>query len=51
MPQDAIDFYGQTNSVDKSLRLYSRFGHLLMLEKGGELITNDMVAWIKQRMK
>lgn len=51
VPQDAIDFYGQTNSVDKSLRLYSHFGHLLMLEKGGELITNDIAQWIKQRMK
>lgn len=51
VPQDAIDFYGQTNSVDKSLRLYSRFGHLLMLEKGGEIITNDITQWIKQRMK
>lgn len=51
VPQDAIDFYNETKSVDKSLRLYSRIGHLLFLEKGGDEITVDIAKWISQRSK
>ncbi|WP_260448506.1 lysophospholipase [Bibersteinia trehalosi] len=31
VPKDAIDFYNETNSLDKSLILYPNFGYLLML--------------------
>ncbi|WP_258403874.1 alpha/beta hydrolase [Moraxella ovis] len=45
-PKDAIDFYNETNSVDKSLILYPNFGHLLMLENGGQKINDDVAEWI-----
>ena len=50
-PKDAIDFYNETNSVDKSLILYPNFGHLLMLEKGGQKINDDVAEWIGERVK
>lgn len=49
VPQDAIDFYQQTNSTDNNLRLYSGIGHFLMNEKGGDIITKDIAEWIKRR--
>ncbi|KGQ70058.1 lysophospholipase [Uruburuella testudinis] len=49
LPQDAIDFYGQTNSTDKSLRLYSHIGHLLFLENGGDIVTRDIIDWLNRR--
>lgn len=48
-PQDAIDFYQETNSTDKSLKLYSHIGHLLFLEPGGDEVTDDIVDWINRR--
>lgn len=48
-PQDAIDFHQETNSTDKSLKLYSHIGHLLFLEPGGDEITDDIVDWINRR--
>ncbi|ASK26647.1 alpha/beta hydrolase [Neisseria chenwenguii] len=51
VPQDAIDFYNETNSADKSLVLYPNFGHLLMLEKGGQKINDDVAEWIGERVK
>lgn len=51
VPKDAIDFYNETNSLDKSLILYPNFGHLLMLEKGGQKINNDVAEWIGERVK
>lgn len=48
-PKDAIDFYNETNSVDKSLILYPNFGHLLMLENGGQKINDDVAEWINER--
>ena len=50
-PQDAIDFYNETKSGDKSLMLYPNFGHLLMLEKGGQKINDDVAEWIGERVK
>lgn len=50
-PKDAIDFYNETNSVDKSLILYPNFGHLLMLENGGQKINDDVAEWINERVK
>lgn len=47
----AIDFYNETNSVDKSLILYPNFGHLLMLENGGQKINDDVAEWIGERVK
>ncbi len=49
VPQDAIDFYQETNSTDNSLRLYSGIGHFLMNEEGGDIVTQDIVDWIKRR--
>ncbi|MEG9545070.1 lysophospholipase [Mannheimia sp. HC-2023] len=51
VPKDAIDFYNETNSVDKSLRLYPNIGHMLMLDSTGKLITQDIVNWIGERAK
>ncbi|WP_416192556.1 lysophospholipase [Neisseria sp. CCUG12390] len=51
VPQDAIDFYNETKSADKSLVLYPNFGHLLMLEKGGQKINDDVAEWIGERAK
>ncbi|WP_416190272.1 lysophospholipase [Neisseria sp. CCUG17229] len=51
LPQDAIDFYNETRSNDKSLVLYPNFGHLLMLEKGGQKINDDVAEWIGERVK
>lgn len=51
VPKDAIDFYNETNSVDKSLILYPNFGHLLMLENGGQKINDDVAEWINERVK
>ncbi|MGQ8820774.1 alpha/beta hydrolase [Bibersteinia trehalosi] len=51
VPKDAIDFYNETNSLDKSLILYPNFGHLLMLEKGGQKINNDVVEWVGERVE
>lgn len=50
LPKDAIDFYQETNSADKDLRLYDGFGHLLMLEPGGQIISKDIADWIKRRI-
>lgn len=49
VPQDAIDFYQETNSTDNSLRLYSGIGHFLMNEEGGDIVTQDIADWIKRR--
>lgn len=49
VPQDAIDFYQQTNSKDNNLRLYSGIGHFLMNEKGGDVVTIDIADWIRKR--
>lgn len=51
VPKDAIDFYNETNSLDKSLILYPNFGHLLMLENGGQKINDDVAEWIGERVK
>lgn len=51
VPKDAIDFYNETNSVDKSLRLYPNIGHMLMLDSNGKQITQDIVNWIGERVK
>ncbi|WP_147287286.1 lysophospholipase [Moraxella bovis] len=50
-PKDALDFYNETDSVDKSLILYPNFGHLLMLENGGQKINDDVAQWIGERVK
>jgi alpha-beta hydrolase superfamily lysophospholipase len=49
VPQDAIDFYQETNSTDNSLRLYSGIGHFLMNEEKGDIVTQDIADWIKRR--
>lgn len=49
VPQDAIDFYWQTNSTDNSLRLYSGIGHFLMNEEKGDVVTKDIVDWLRRR--
>jgi acylglycerol lipase len=49
VPQDAIDFYQQTNSKDNSLRLYNGIGHFLMNEQNGDIVTKDIAEWIKRR--
>ena len=49
VPQDAIDFYQQTNSTDNSLRLYSGIGHFLMNEAKGDVVTRDIADWIRRR--
>lgn len=49
VPQDAIDFYQQTNSTDNSLRLYNGIGHFLMNEQNGDVVTKDIADWIKRR--
>lgn len=51
VPKDAIDFYNEINSTDKSLILYPNFGHLLMLENGGQKINDDVAEWINERVK
>ncbi|WP_198345385.1 serine aminopeptidase domain-containing protein [Neisseria weixii] len=51
VPKDAIQFYEETNSTDKSLRLYNGLGHLLMLEPNGQIVTNDIADWINCRVK
>ncbi|MDO4895199.1 alpha/beta hydrolase [Moraxella sp.] len=51
VPKDAIDFYNETNSLDKSLILYPNFGHLLMLENGGQKINDDVAEWIGERVE
>lgn len=50
-PKDVLDFYNETNLVDKSLILYPNFGHLLMLENDGQKINDDVVEWIGERVK
>ncbi|SUT85956.1 alpha/beta hydrolase fold protein [Actinobacillus ureae] len=45
VPKDAIDFYQETNSIDKSLRLYHG------LEPKGDIVVDDIVRWISQRAK
>ncbi|MGX9292284.1 alpha/beta hydrolase [Bacillus sp. A015] len=51
VPKDAIDFYQETASKDKSLRLYSGIGHYLMFEPNGDVVVDDIVRWINQRVK
>lgn len=51
VPIDAIDFYQETASKDKSLRLYSGLGHYLMFEPNGDVVVDDIVGWINQRVK
>lgn len=51
LPKDAIDFYQETSSTDKNLRLYSSLGHMLMFENGGDIVVNDIVDWINRRTK
>lgn len=49
VPQDAIDFYRETNSQDKTMHLYHGIGHSLFLLDNGAFITDDIVRWIKAR--
>lgn len=51
VPQDAIQFYEETGSNDKSLRLYPNIGHMLMLGENGKMITQDILNWISERAK
>ncbi|WP_165009561.1 alpha/beta hydrolase [Neisseria yangbaofengii] len=51
VPKDAIQFYEETNSTDKSLRLYNGLGHMLMIGEGGGVVADDIVRWIGDRAK
>lgn len=49
-PQDAIDFYQQTGSKDKSLRIYAGVNHFLMNDPKGHQIAPDVINWIEDRL-
>ena len=49
--KDAIEFYMETEAKDKSLSIYSGFGHNSINEKNGNLIVNHVIEWIKYRLK
>ncbi len=49
-PQDAIDFYQQTDAKDKSLRIYAGVNHFLMNDPKGHLIAPDVISWIEDRL-
>ncbi len=48
-PQDAIDFYQETGSTDRSLRIYAGVGHFLMADEKGHMIAPDVLSWILDR--
>lgn len=47
VPQDAIDFYRETNARTKTMHLYSGIGHSLFLLDSGAFIIDDIIRWIK----
>ena len=49
-PQDAIDFYRETGSADRSLRIYAGVGHFLMAEEKGHMIAPEIITWIEDRL-
>ena len=49
-PQDAIDFYRETGSTDRSLRIYADVGHFLMAEEKGHMIGPEIITWIEDRL-
>lgn len=49
-PQDAIDFYQETGSPDRSLRIYAGVGHFLMAEEKGHMIAPEIITWIEDRI-
>ncbi|MBQ6246774.1 MAG: lysophospholipase [Kiritimatiellae bacterium] len=49
-PQDAIDFYQETGSTDRSLRIYAGVGHFLMAEEKGHMIAPEIITWIEDRL-
>ena len=49
-PQDAIDFYRETGSTDRSLRIYAGVGHFLMAEEKGHMIGPEIITWIEDRL-
>ncbi len=49
-PQDAIDFYQQTGSKDKSLHIYAGVNHFLMNDPKGHQIAPDVIGWIVDRL-
>ena len=49
-PQDAIDFYQQTGSKDKGLRIYAGVNHFLMNDPKGHQIAPDVIGWIEDRL-
>ncbi|MFC0820496.1 alpha/beta hydrolase [Moraxella marmotae] len=51
VPKDAIDFYNEVNSKDKNLRLYNGLGHMLMLEPKGDIVVDDIIRFIGDRVK
>lgn len=51
IPKDAIDFFQEVSSTDKSLRIYNGIGHFIMAEEGGDIMTDDIIIWITRRMR
>lgn len=49
--KDAIEFYMETEAKDKSLSIYSGFGHIAINEENGNLIMNHIIEWILFRVK
>ena len=49
--KDAIEFYMETEAKDKSLSIYSGFGHNSINEKNGNLIVNHVIEWIRYRIQ
>ena len=49
--KDAIEFYMETEAKDKSLSIYSGFGHNSIIEKDGNIIVNHVIEWINYKLK
>ena len=48
---DAINYYLDSQTEDKSLMVYSGVGHLLWDEKKGDMILGHILNWIRHRIK
>ena len=49
--KDAINFYMDLENQDKSLIIYSKVGHMVWFEEKGDMIIENILAWIQHRIK
>ena len=49
--RDAINYYMDVETEDKSLMVYSGVGHMLWDEEKGDMIPGNILNWIQHRIK